>query len=345
MTKSIAELNATPKEVEKPAPTAVQLATENEPWARKNEPLIEICLCTHNPRREVLDLVLRSIAAQTIPAGEVCFLLVDNASSPAVPETVLAPLRDRGISSRLVQESRPGIFHARNRAMRESRQPLILWIDDDTEFPPDHVAKCLTIARQHPEIGCFGGKLRLGPHCRYADWTISIHPWLAIIDRGEEPITNKTDQWGLWEPPTAGAVVRREVITHYLEFVDQLPPAFCVGQVGTRNLMRGEDSLLMRMANRAGYASSYQPTLWGIHHLDNRRFRLRFLLRLLFGYGRSYVRLERAFGNELPPLTVKNAWKYFWTRQPHQQHPNWRVVLLMKAWSLGYIAESGVRLG
>ena len=136
--------------------------------------MIELCLCTHNPRRDVLDVVLRSIAAQIVPEGEFLFLLVDNASSPAVPETVLTPLRDRGISSRLVQESRPGIFHARNRAMRESKLPLILWVDDDTEFPPDHVSKCLTIARQHPEIGCFGGKLRLDPQCRFPDWTVPI---------------------------------------------------------------------------------------------------------------------------------------------------------------------------
>ncbi len=305
--------------------------------------MIEICLCTHNPRREVLDVVLRSIVAQTVPAGDILFLLVDNASSPAVPESVLAPLRARGISSRLVQEFRPGIFHARNRAMRESAQPLILWIDDDTEFPPDHVAKCLAIARDHPQIGCFGGKLRLGPQCRFPDWTVSLHPWLAIVDRGEEPITKKTDQWGFWEPPTAGAVVRREVINCYLDFVDRLPPEYSIGQVGSKKLMRGEDSLLMRMADRAGFACSYQPTLWGIHHLDNRRFRLRYLLRLLFGYGRSYVRLERVFGNDLPPLTPKVAWNYFWTTQPHQKHPDWRVVLLMKAWNLGYLIERSVR--
>lgn len=310
---------------------------------QESSPLIGICLCTHNPRREVLDLVLRSIAAQNIPEGGFLFLMVDNASTPAVPESVLTPLRDRGISNRLVREPRPGIFHARNRAMRESQQPLILWVDDDTEFPPDHVAKCLAIARQHPEIGCFGGKLRMGPHCRSPAWTVSLHPWLAIVDRGEEPITRKTDQWGFWEPPTAGAVVRREVIARYLDFVDRLPPEYCIGQVGAKNLMRGEDSLLMRMAHRAGFACSYQPSLWGIHHLDNRRFRLRFLLRLLYGYGRSYVRLERVFGNDLPPLTPKKAWTYFWTTQPHQQHPDWRIILLMKAWNLGYLVERTVR--
>ena len=306
--------------------------------------MIDICLCTHNPRREVLDLVLRSIAAQIIPAEEILFLLVDNASSPAVPETVLAPLRSRGISSRLLQEARPGIFHARNRAMRESTQPLVLWVDDDTELPPDYVSKCLTIAREHPEIGCFGGKLRLGPRCRYPEWSVPLHLWLAIVDRGEQPITKKTDHWGLWEPPTAGAVVRRAVITRYLEFVDRLPPAYSIGQVGTKNLMRGEDSLLMRMAHRADLACSYQPILWGIHHLDNSRFTHRFLFRLLYGYGRSYVRMERILGHDLPPLSVKKAWAYFWTTRTRKEQPNWHVFVVMKAWNLGFIVESTVRI-
>jgi glycosyltransferase involved in cell wall biosynthesis len=305
--------------------------------------MIEICLCTHNPRREVLDLVLRSIAAQTVPAGCFLFLLVDNASSPAVPETVLTPLRDRGISSRLVQEPRPGIFHARNRAMRESKQPLILWIDDDTEFPADYVSKCLAIAAAHPEIGCFGGKLLQDPNCRFARWMTPILPWLAILDRGGTPITNKANHWGLWEPPTAGAVVRRAVIDHYLGFVAQLPKNYSIGQVGNRDLMRGEDSLLMRMAYRIDLACSYQPSLQLVHHIDNRRFKFCYLCRLFYGYGRSYVRLEKILGDTLPPMSPRSAWEFLWNTRLRKEQANWGIFLLMKAWNLGFIVERTVR--
>lgn len=301
--------------------------------------MIEICLCTHNPRRELLALVLRSIASQAVPAGSFCFLLIDNNCSPPLDDKLLDPLRERAIPSRLVREARAGIFHARNRAMRESSKPLILWIDDDTEFPPDYLSKCLAIAHRHPEIGCFGGRLSIGPDCRYPRWTVPIHPWLAIIDRGGVPITNKADHWGPWEPPTAGAVARRKVIDRYLEFVATLPPTYSIGQVGENDLMRGEDSLLMRMAHRVDLACSYQPDLHGIHHLDNRRFGFRYLIRLFYGYGRSYVRLERILGNALPPLSAKNAWDFFWVTRPRKEHPNWGIFLLMKAWNLGFIAE------
>lgn len=305
--------------------------------------MIELCLCTHNPRQDVLKVVLQSLAEQTADPKCFVFLLIDNASTPALPETLLTPLRDKRIACRLIRENRPGIFHARNRAMRESAQPLILWVDDDTEFPPDYVEKCLAIAQHNPDIGCFGGKLLINPCCRYPKWTVPILPWLAIIDRGNEPITKIADQWGPWEPPTAGAVVRRKVIDHYLEFVATLPEDYTVGQVGAKDLLRGEDSLLMRMAHRVNLACSYQPGLHGIHHIDKKRFRLRYLFRLFYGYGRSYVRLERILGDDLPPMSLSKAWEFFWRTKLRKEHPNWGVFLLMKAWNLGFIAERKIQ--
>lgn len=305
--------------------------------------MIDVCLCTFNPRPDVLKLVLESIAAQTLHQAAFSVLVVDNASFPPVDDSALAPLKKRRIASRLVRENRPGIFHARNRAMRESTASLILWIDDDTELPREYIARCLQISFDHPDIGCFGGKLLLGPHCRFPRWTKPIHSWLAVIDRGDAPITNKVDRWGPWEPPTAGAVVRRTVITRYLEFVANLPAGYSIGQVGNKDLMRGEDSLLMRMAVRVGLACSYQPSLQLIHHIDNRRFRTRYLFRLFYGYGRSYVRLEKIMGESLPPMTLKNAWSFFRYTRRRNESANWGIYLLMKAWNLGYIAERTIR--
>lgn len=304
---------------------------------------MEVCLCTFNPRMEVLRLALESIARQTAAHDAFRFLLVDNSSNPPLSIELLAPFQARGIPCRLVRETRPGIFHARNRAMRESNQPLILWVDDDTELPPDYIAQCLAIAAAHPEIGCFGGKLLQGPDCRYARWIIPILPWLAILDRGDAPITNKVNHWGLWEPPTAGAVVRRAVIDRYLDFVEQLPKGYSIGQVGNKDLMRGEDSLLMRMAYRVDLACSYQPRLQLVHHIDNRRFKFGYLVRLFYGYGRSYVRLEKILGDNLPPMSPRSAWEFLWHTRLRKDCANWGEFLLMKAWNLGFIAERSVR--
>lgn len=304
---------------------------------------MEVCLCTFNPRLDVLRVVILSIASQSVHADTFSFLLVDNASSPPLRPELLAPLKKKGIVCRLVCENRAGIFQARNRAMRESKQPLILWIDDDTELPENYIEQCLEIAKNNPHIGCFGGKLLIGPNCRYSKWTLPIHPWLAIIDRGDAPITNKANHWGPWEPPTAGAVVRRQVVDCYLDFVDKLPNGYVIGQVGNKALLRGEDSLLMRMAHRVDLACSYQPQLRLIHHLDNRRFKARYLFKLFYGYGRSYVLLEKILGNALPPLTWRASWDFFWKTRTRKESANWETYLVMKAWNVGFIAERTIR--
>ena len=41
--------------------------------------MIDVCICTHNPRRDILALVLNSLARQTIENGAFRVLVVDNA--------------------------------------------------------------------------------------------------------------------------------------------------------------------------------------------------------------------------------------------------------------------------
>ena len=45
---------------------------------------------------------------------------------------------------------------ARQRAVRETQTPLILYIDDDNVVAPDFVEKSLEIARECPYLGAFG---------------------------------------------------------------------------------------------------------------------------------------------------------------------------------------------
>lgn len=304
---------------------------------------LTICLCTFNPRQEVLQCVLKSVAAQECDRENVHVLLIDNCSNPSLPAALAAPLIEAGFCTKVVREERTGIFHARNRAMNITSSDLVLWLDDDTELPPGYISQCLSIAEENPHIGCFGGRILAGRDCRYPEWCVPFLPYLAIINRGPEVISGGENRWGPWEPPTAGAVVRRSVIKKYLEFVGNLPETVTIGQVGTRKLLRGEDSLLMRMASRIGLQCSYQPSLHLWHHLDNRRFRLRYLLRLFFGYGRSFVTLERLLGNELPPMTASEAWIFLIGTRTRRECVNWQIFLAHKLWNLGFITKRGWR--
>jgi hypothetical protein len=302
--------------------------------------MLDICLCSYNPRREILRKVISSLAKQECDHSQVRFILVDNNSSPPISDSELVPTLTSGIASILAVEKRSGIFHARNRAMRESTAEMILWVDDDTEFPPDYISTCLAIARDNPAIGCFGGRLVAGPSCKYPRWCESFLPYLAIIDRGSDVISGMANHWGPWEPPTAGAIVRRPVIDQYLSFIQTIPHEAAIGQIGSAQLLRGEDSLIMRMACRLGLQCSYQPRLYAIHHVDNRRFGFRYLLRLFHGYGRSFVILERLLGNSIPAIAPRDSWTFFWQTKRRAECANWQMFVAMKFWNLGFIYES-----
>ena len=241
----------------------------------------------------MLDLTIGSLARQSVPAGTFEVLLVDNGSDPAVRAEVLAPLSPLGIATRLVQEDRPGVARARLRAIRETQTRWILFVDDDNELSESFVDEGLRFIAHRPDVACFGGKLLLPPRLRPPRWVEPFLPYLAIRDAGDEVIAGIADHWGQWEPPTAGAFVRRDVADAYRERVETEPRILELGRRGPNSVASCEDSLMMRQALDLGVLNAYDPRLTLRHHIDGSRFRFRYLMRLMGGYGTSHVLLEK----------------------------------------------------
>lgn len=261
----------------------------------------DVCICTHNPRCAVLRLALEGLARQTLPHHLFQVLVVDNASSPPLPQYELAPLREAGIHARLLREPRLGQTAARIAAIDNTTSEWVVFLDDDNVLSPDYLAVAAAIARDHPRLGCFGGKLVLPASIRAPAWARELLPWLAIRDCGDQPITHAADHWGAWEPPGAGAVVRRPLLKWFVEQIRNNPPSARLGRNGTSGLLSADDTLMMRGAHRLGLLCSYQPRLRLEHHLAPHRLRFTYLCRLLFNYGRSGVILDCALGKSVAP--------------------------------------------
>jgi glycosyltransferase involved in cell wall biosynthesis len=254
--------------------------------------VLDVCLCTHNPRAEILTKVLASIQNQTVGGDEFNFLLVDNASSPPLDESLLAGLAQKGISARMVREPMLGIARARLRAILETDGDLLLFVDDDNELTPRYVAEGVRFAFMHQDVGCFGGKLLLPPDVHPACWVQPFLPYLAIKDIGEVPVFGKSASWGNWEPPTAGAFIRRSVLVLYQQKADKDETVFKLGRMGGGDLSSCEDAFIMSGAFSLGLANAYNPDLVLYHHIDVKRFNFNYLLRLMYAYGVSNVVLE-----------------------------------------------------
>lgn len=265
---------------------------------------VTVCICTHSPRAEVLERVLAALAAQTVGLEAFVVLLVDNASVPPLDLKDLQPLVAAGVRIRLVHEAALGLVYARHRAARETNAEWLLFVDDDNELAADYIAQGLAFAERNPDVGCFGGRLLLPDDVRPPPSARPFLAYLGIRDYGSEPIVCLSDRWGPWEPAGAGAWVHRRVMQAYL---DERAGHADIGRLGRRGhamLASCDDSLLMRSAARVGLKNAYVPSLVLKHHLDPRRFRADYLLRLMRAYGASHVLLEHLTGSDQSPPSV-----------------------------------------
>lgn len=261
---------------------------------------VDICICTHNPRLDILRIVIDSIARQATSPALIKVLLVDNVSTPPLDEDVLAPISKRGIACRIVREPELGISKARLRAINETDDEWILFVDDDNELDSEYIEQGLAFIRDHPDVGCLGGRLILARNIYASYWVEPFLPFLGIKDEGDMEIFGTGERWGPWEPPTAGAWVHRKVLNEYSRRARQDQSLFRLGRGGKQNLSSCEDSILMRGSRSVGMMNAYAPGLSLNHHLDEKRFHFWYLMRLMWGYGLSHVVLETVLQGPQP---------------------------------------------
>jgi glycosyltransferase involved in cell wall biosynthesis len=254
---------------------------------------VDVCVCTRNPRRDVLRITLNALARQTFDKARFSVLIVDNASTPPLGSVECEPLADQGIHHRIVREPRLGVSFARLRAIEESNAPLIIFVDDDNELFDDYIATAVRIFEEEPTLGCAGPKLFPGPAVQLPHWLEPIRNYIAIRDTlGDDPITEEVTELAFPAAPNPGAgmVVRRQVADLYREFKSDL------------GSLRGycEDLLLTLQVRRVGMLCGYRPQLGLRHHLDPRRFKFSTMSRMFIREGQSEVAMFRFLGRGRP---------------------------------------------
>jgi glycosyltransferase involved in cell wall biosynthesis len=295
---------------------------------------LDVCVCTHNPRPSVFHSVLQSLARQTLPKSDYHVWIVDNCSHPPIDHDDTEPLRRGGVSHTVLQEPVLGNVYARETAVRATSGKWLVFVDDDNELFDDYLTTVVDIARSHPRIGCFGGKLLPPPELPVERWMEPLLMYVAIKDCGDEVVTKCVDKWGIWEPPTAGAAVHRRVLNRYLEALGTLRESTALGRKGRSGLYSGEDSLMMRGAFALGLQCSYQPRLKLWHHIAPSRLKFSYLLRLIYYFGRSHVILERALGHRIVAPRLRSVAGLL------KRIPSSRERACRLAWQWGCLIES-----
>ncbi|MEQ1862042.1 MAG: glycosyltransferase [Chthoniobacteraceae bacterium] len=234
-------------------------------------PELSVVLCTHNPRADYLRRTLDSIAAQTLDRALWEFVVIDNASSPALDA-------DGPPQRRVVREETPGLVHARLRGIRETTGALLVFVDDDNVLAPDYLARALAVSRDWPQLGTWGGQT-------IAEFEVEpreeLRPylWLAIREFAHDRWTNVPFTPDAM-PYGAGLCARRAVAERYAQLLRDDPVRTKFGRNGN-HLAGSEDTDLVLTGYDSGFGSGVFAGLKLTHLIDKCRLDEDYLLRLV----------------------------------------------------------------
>jgi glycosyltransferase involved in cell wall biosynthesis len=248
------------------------------------EPVVAVC--TNRGPGEVAD-ALAALAAQA-PAERIVVVTSGLSGDAADAHRASAP-------GAVVEEQRPGLSLARNRALAwaaEQGAASVAYVDDDAIVDPGWWKALCRRWEEAPEpVAVIGGPIR-------PRWGVTPPPWISRPILPTLTLLELGDDERLLDPETTtvfGANISFAVGP--LRSIGGFDPAF--GHSGTRIFFSEEDQAQRALAAR-GFQVLYAPEL-GVHHvIPAARLTRRSFVRRRFAYGRSLgVRGGRGAGRAL----------------------------------------------
>jgi glycosyltransferase involved in cell wall biosynthesis len=210
--------------------------TREQEGPRPAVPELSVILCTHNPRQDYLARVLEGLRLQSLPMSRWELIVVDSASLPPLAPGIDLSWHER---SRLVREEEAGHLRARVSGIQVAKGPLLVFVDDDNVLAPDYLDQALTIARDHPRLGVWGGSA-------IGDYDKSPPAWFKPYEHVISVREITRDAWSnvpaMDEPWVIGAgmVVRKELAAPYADLVISDSRRLLLGRKGS-SIMGADD--------------------------------------------------------------------------------------------------------
>ena len=129
--------------------------------------LITAIICTHNPRHEYLNRVLKALEAQTLSTDRWNLVIVDNASSPPL-ESML--LHGMNLQAAVISEAKPGKVNAMTAAAPHVLSDWVVFVDDDNLLAPDYFAALSALSAEFPRIGVLSASIEGEFEAPVPDW-------------------------------------------------------------------------------------------------------------------------------------------------------------------------------
>jgi glucosyl-dolichyl phosphate glucuronosyltransferase len=262
---------------------------------------ISVVICTRN-RCALLKKLLGSLEHPLSADLAWEIVVVDNGSVDQTRQVVEEFARRVGFPARYVLESQPGLSHARNRGIRESRGNIIAFLDDDVTVAPNWLAEVKTAFEKY-DCSCVGGKILLDDSIQLPEWwDARCEGVLSLYNAGDSVIISDHNffaeiGWG------ANIGFRRRAFeTHGLFRSD-------LGKTPNTTTL-GEDTEFVDRLRRSGERVIHYPGAVVYHCPTLDRFSRQYVRRWYYRVGETdFLRQPRASG-EVPRVLQVPRYKY-----------------------------------
>ncbi len=239
---------------------------------------LSLIIATYN-RASRLMRTLESLTAQTLPAELWEVVVVNNNSSDDTLERFAEfAAAHPDMNARIFTETKQGVSHARNRAIRESQGEYIAVIDDDETVNDGFLKEYFDFFESHPHVAAVGGRILPEYETTPPKWLspYTARPIVGTLDLGEKAVP-----FGRGKFFGGGNMgLRRTAVEKYGVF----DPA--LGRTGT-SLMAGEEKELFYRLRDAGEQIYYLPNAIINHIIPPERLTRDYFTRLCSLIGRS----------------------------------------------------------
>lgn len=247
-------------------------------------------VCAHNPRVDYLYRVLEALQRQTLERDQWELLLVDNAC-----ERLLATDWDLSWHplSRHIREDELGLTPARLRGIKESKAPLLVFVDDDNVLSPDYLFIAAEMAEQWPMLGAWSGEAMPAFE---TEPTAGLEPYLNMMVSSLDDGKFGRDVWSnlrgsVATPSGTGMCVRRSVAEEYHRLATSEERRCKLDRTGA-SLISGGDTDMAYTACDLGLGVGCFHKLKLTHLIPSHRVTLSYLLRLREAMSFSEVLVE-----------------------------------------------------
>jgi len=256
-----------------------------------SELLISVVICTHNPRPDYLNRVLQALSKQTLPPSNWELLIIDNASIPS-----LASFGDLTWHphAQIAVEKTLGVYYARLRGIKDSRAPIILYVDDDNVLAPDYLEQVLAINQEFPQLGTWGAGLIQPDYEKEPDPELKPFCEILALRNIQHDTWTTSQKLGPSVPYGAGMAMRRSIATAFIEHIERIKGQVIFGPRGSK-LNSAEDIAFSLFAADRGSGYGLFRRLSITHLIPERRVQRDYLFQIweAYSYGNFLLELVR----------------------------------------------------